>query len=135
MPSGAELFVQSIRELGISRIFTLPYLVIAIGHLLPRRLWLPNWLTVANYGVYLYGFVVSQTLLFLGMRTPWLLAVTAVPIALACGLVSWHLVEKRAMKLRRFLIRRRKPAGRDAESEPTEELPKVGAPQPAPATG
>src|SRR4051794_32770847 len=66
---GLDFAFYSSSTVEIVRIFTLPYLVIAIGHLLPRRLWLPNWLTVANYGVYLYGFVVLQTLLFLGLRT------------------------------------------------------------------
>jgi len=131
------LYASAIVE--VSRIFTLPYLVISLGHLLPRRLWLPSWLTVANYGVYLYGFVVLQTLLFLGMRTPWLVAATAVPIALVAGLVSWHLVEKQAMKLRKpLMLRRRKPtpapAPEPADGAPTEELPPVGTPQPAPAT-
>lgn len=138
---GIDFTLYSSAMVEVARIFTLPYLVIAIGHLLPRRLWLPNWLTVANYGVYLYGFVVLQTLLFLGVRTPWLVALTAVPIALGLGLLSWHLVEKQAMKLRRVLIRRRTPdraptTGPPAPgSEPTEEMTPVGPPQPAPATG
>jgi peptidoglycan/LPS O-acetylase OafA/YrhL len=154
---GIDFTLYSSSMVEISRIVTLPYLVIAIGHLLPRRLWLPNWLTVANYGVYLYGFVVLQTLIFLGMRMPWLIAVTAVPIALGLGLISWHLVEKQAMKLRRVLIRRRRPAPEpqppaDAEptaestgaptaestgepaGEPTERMPPVGPPQHAPAS-
>jgi peptidoglycan/LPS O-acetylase OafA/YrhL len=158
---GIDFTLYSSAMVEVARIFTLPYLVIAIGHLLPRRLWLPNWLTVANYGVYLYGFLVLQTLLFLGLRTPWLVAATAVPIALVAGLVSWHVVEKQAMKLRRLFIRRRKPApdppepgrepaseqdqvpgqrpeprsGPEPGSEPTEELPPVGSPRTAPATG
>ncbi|HEY0452461.1 acyltransferase [Actinophytocola sp.] len=140
---GIDFTLYSSAMVEVARIFTLPYLVIAIGHLLPRRLWLPGWLTVANYGVYLYGFVVLQTLLFLGLRTPWLVAAAAVPVALVAGLVSWHVVEKQAMKLRHVLIRRRKPAavpreepaaGAPPGSEPTEELPAVGSPQPAPAT-
>jgi len=147
---GLDFAFYSSSTVEIVRIFTLPYLVIAIGHLLPRRLWLPNWLTVANYGVYLYGFVVLQTLLFLGLRTPWMVAVTAVPIALGLGLASWHLVEKQAMKLRRVLIRRRKPApepdpndgpadgppDRSPHTEPpTDRMRPVADPQPAPATG
>jgi peptidoglycan/LPS O-acetylase OafA/YrhL len=148
---GVDFAFYSSSMVEIVRIFTLPYLVIAIGHLLPRRLWLPNWLTVANYGVYLYGFVVLQTLLFLGLRTPWVVAVTAVPIALGLGLVSWHLVEKQAMKLRRVLIRRRKPApgpdpddgptdgppadGQPHTEPPTDRMRPFGSPQPAPATG
>jgi peptidoglycan/LPS O-acetylase OafA/YrhL len=136
---GADFAFYSSSMVEIVRIFTLPYLVITIGALLPRRLWLPNWLTVANYGVYLYGFVVLQLLLFLGLRTPWLIALTAVPIALGIGLLSWHGVEKQAMKLRRVLIRRRTPAvaptaGPPDTEPPTEELTPVSAPHPAPAT-
>lgn len=139
---GVDFAFYSTSMVEIARIFTLPYLVIAIGHLLPRRLWLPNWLTVANYGVYLYGFVVLQTLLFLGLRTPWVIALTAVPIALGLGLVSWHVVEKQAMKLRRVFIRRRKPAldrgpsGGPPDTEPpTDKMHPVASSQPAPATG
>ncbi|MGH3756566.1 acyltransferase family protein [Actinophytocola sp.] len=137
---GVDFTLYSSAMVEVARIFTLPYLVVAIGHLLPRRLWLPNWLTVANYGVYLYGFVVLQTLLFLGVGPPWLVAAAAVPIALGCGLISWHVVEKQAMKLRRVLIRRpaRKPEpagepGSGTSDEQTEEFPPVGPAQPAPA--
>jgi peptidoglycan/LPS O-acetylase OafA/YrhL len=125
------LYASSMVE--VARIFTLPYLVVAIGHLLPRRLWLPNWLTVANYGVYLYGFVVLQSLLFLGLRTPWQLALTAVPIALVCGLISWHVVEKQAMKLRRLFIRRRTPSAEPPAEPPTDRIAPVGQPTTATA--
>jgi peptidoglycan/LPS O-acetylase OafA/YrhL len=151
---GLDFVLYSSSTVEVARIFTLPYLVVAIGSLLPRRLWLPNWLAVANYGVYLYGFLVLQTLLFLGLRTPWVLALTAVPIALGCGLVSWHVVEKQAMKLRHVLIRRRRPApdresagppdasgssGPESSTEqagtepPTDRMQPVGPPAPAPS--
>lgn len=135
--AGIDFTLYASAMVEVARIFTLPYIVISLGHLLPRRLWLPSWLTVANYGVYLYGFVVLQTLLFLGLRTPWLVAATALPIALVLGLGSWHLVEKQAMKLRRVLMfqrRTRAPERESAGEAPTEELPPVGAAQPASAT-
>lgn len=55
-----------------------------------------------SYGVYLYGWVGQQVLAFLGVYrlgyVPYVLL--SLLFAFACAIVSWHLVEKHAMKLK-----------------------------------
>ncbi len=46
-----------------------------------------------SYGLYLYGFPVQQTLLAAGIATPMAMLGWALPVALCCAAVSWHLVE------------------------------------------
>jgi len=51
-----------------------------------------------SYGLYIYGWPVEQTLLYLrpGLAWPALFAI-ALPVSAAVAFLSWHLVEKRAM--------------------------------------
>lgn len=129
-----ELVMHGSAMVEISRLVTVPYAVLALGHLLPRRLWLPSWLTVASYGVYLYGFPTEQTVLHLGVRSPGLVALFSVPVALAFGLLSWHLVENPAMKLRRPLFRLgRRPRSTPLPASSPSAAPAVPAPHPPPA--
>jgi peptidoglycan/LPS O-acetylase OafA/YrhL len=117
----------------ITRAITVPYAVLTIGTKLPSWLCLPNWLTVASFGVFLYGFPVEQTLAWLGADSPWEVIGAGVPIALLLGLASWHLVEKQGLRLRTSLtdkpratepepVTQRIPRVRDAD-HPTEPLP------------
>ncbi|HEV7647575.1 MAG TPA: acyltransferase [Actinophytocola sp.] len=126
----------------ITRAITVPYAVLTIGTKLPSWLCLPNWLTVASFGVFLYGFPVEQTLAWLGADRPWEVIGAGVPIALLLGLASWHLVEKHGLRLRSTLtdkppepgrepVTERIPAIRDFDA-PTEELPVL---HPVPRTG
>jgi len=52
-----------------------------------------------SYGIYLYGFPIQQTIVYLGypnhLRSPYFLTLIAAVLATACGLASWHLIEKR----------------------------------------
>ncbi|MET0133879.1 MAG: acyltransferase [Kibdelosporangium sp.] len=98
---------------ALARMVTVPYLVFTIAERLPRRSWLPPSLTMASYGTYLYGFPTAQIVIQAGARSPLLVSLLAVPIAFGLGLLSWHLVEKPAMKLRRFL-RHPRPVQPDA---------------------
>jgi peptidoglycan/LPS O-acetylase OafA/YrhL len=55
-----------------------------------------------SYGMYLSGFVVQQFLVWAGLvhvHQPWLSFVEGAVLATAFGYASWHLVEKRAMRL------------------------------------
>ncbi len=55
-----------------------------------------------SYGMYLSGFVVQQFLVWVGLvhvHQPWLAFVEGAVLATAFGYASWHLVEKRAMRL------------------------------------
>ena len=54
-----------------------------------------------SYGTYLYGFPVQQAAIALGVRDPWTLFAIGVPTSVALAALSWHLVEKRALALKR----------------------------------
>lgn len=58
--------------------------------------------TDISYGVYLYSFPVQQALIaWLGPRFhPLGLAAVALPLSWLCGFASWHIVEKRALRLK-----------------------------------
>ncbi|MGW5424525.1 acyltransferase family protein [Streptomyces sp. NPDC003943] len=77
-----------------------------------------------SYGIYIYGFVVQQTLAVLGW-TRWgmsaYLAITMV-LTLLCAALSWHLVERPALRLK-DLGRRRPPEarGRTVVAKPAAE--------------
>lgn len=113
----------------ITRALTVPYAVLTIGTKLPRQLTLPSWLTVASFGVFIYGFPVEQTLSYLGVRDTWQIIALGVPISLGFGLLSWHLVEKHALRLRSKLTRRDPPprpaAALGQPDAPTVELPAI----------
>ena len=53
-----------------------------------------------SYGVYLYAFPIQQlmTMHFGGAMSPLLNFAIATPLALFCGILSWHLVEKRCIR-------------------------------------
>jgi peptidoglycan/LPS O-acetylase OafA/YrhL len=116
-----EFFVYPSPIADITRAITVPYAVLTIGTKLPRRLCLPGWLTVASFGVFLYGFPVEQTLAWLGADTPWQVIGAGVPIALLLGLLSWHAVEKHGLKLRTVLTERRPARTPDRGGEPLTE--------------
>jgi peptidoglycan/LPS O-acetylase OafA/YrhL len=62
-----------------------------------------------SYGLYIYGWPVEQTLLYLtgGALAWWQLFPPALAISAALAFLSWHLIEKRALRL--------KPRGATAE--------------------
>ncbi|MFD0200108.1 MULTISPECIES: acyltransferase family protein [Saccharothrix] len=110
----------------VTRLVTVPYVVLAIGTLLPQRLWLPSAVTMSSYGVYLYGFPTEQFVAHLGVESKWLMALVSVPIAFALGMLSWHLVESPGMKLRKVLLRRRPSPPRPEEPPVADEPVPVG---------
>jgi len=84
---------------------TLPYVVLVLGYRGPavvdramRRI------GDISYGTYIYAFPVQQLIIHyhLGIGPGWLIAAT-VPITYACAFLSWRLVERPALRLRRRL--------------------------------
>lgn len=78
------------------------YFIMYLAARLPRRL---QWIGTKNdysYGVYIYGFLVQQTVAFFGgHRLGYLpFALIALIISLGLAWLSWHIVEKRAMALK-----------------------------------
>lgn len=54
-----------------------------------------------SYGAYLYAFPIQQTMVWLGVRSPWLLLSTSLPLTLLCATLSWMCVESPTMRLKR----------------------------------
>lgn len=80
------------------------YFVMYLAARLPRQV---HWIGKKNdysYGVYIYGFLVQQVLAYLGVHTwgyvPYVLI--ALVITLGFALLSWHGVEKWAMRLKNW---------------------------------
>ncbi len=59
-----------------------------------------------SYGAFLYGFVIQQLYAYLlpDYRSWWLSMLVCVPASILVAAFSWHLVEKPALKLRKFLF-------------------------------
>jgi peptidoglycan/LPS O-acetylase OafA/YrhL len=57
-----------------------------------------------SYGTYLYAFLIQQTLLNFFPLKHWQLTLLTIPIALLFGFLSWNLVEKRFLSLKKTLI-------------------------------
>jgi peptidoglycan/LPS O-acetylase OafA/YrhL len=81
----------------------LTYVVVFVGMLaLPR---LPLLQTGDySYGIYLYGFPIAQALVLVSPSLRgqgWLVALLAIPATLLFAAASWHLIEKRALLLKR----------------------------------
>jgi peptidoglycan/LPS O-acetylase OafA/YrhL len=83
--------------------FTLPLIVILLGFTswpAMHRLLSANRLGDISYGVYIYSFPVQQTLMHYFKFNAIELMVSSLIISVALGFLSWHLVEKRALKLK-----------------------------------
>jgi peptidoglycan/LPS O-acetylase OafA/YrhL len=77
--------------------------VLWASHHWPRVLTGSAVWTGVSYGVYLWGFPVTQALIAVGVGAPALLALLALPLTLAAGWVSWVLVERPTAELKRYL--------------------------------
>lgn len=64
-----------------------------------------------SYGLYLYAFPIQQAIVqFLpSYRTWWVVFCLAVPITFCVALVSWHMIEKPCLRLKRFVQNAPKP--------------------------
>lgn len=82
------------------------YLTAFIGLTRPRRVWLVSSGDY-SYGLFLYGFPIQQAVVAsfgAGGQSWWANAAISWCLAFALAFLSWHLVEKNAMKLRPRLL-------------------------------
>lgn len=83
-------------------VFPLPaaYILLYIGVSAPFDIRIPKWIGDISYGAYLYGWPVQQVVrVFVGPTASWLdIFAWSMPIALLIGWVSWHLIERPALK-------------------------------------
>jgi peptidoglycan/LPS O-acetylase OafA/YrhL len=79
-------------------VLVLPFAIVGLGHHLPAQLRRIGDATDISYGLYLYGFPVSQLIIAVfgqdSLNAP-LLAVASVVGTIPLAYLSWHLVEKR----------------------------------------
>jgi peptidoglycan/LPS O-acetylase OafA/YrhL len=93
-------------------VLSIPYLALFFAY----RSWgglraLTNHADV-SYGLYLLAFPVQQTIVHIGgasLPAPGVVVAIALPITYLLALCSWHLVEKRALRLKGALAGRREP--------------------------
>lgn len=85
--------------------FPVSYLTVFLGLLNPRRMSLVSSGDY-SYSIYLYGFPIQQVIaaLFPGFRHWWFNMAIALPVVCLASYGSWHLIEKRCLRLRRHLI-------------------------------
>lgn len=102
----ALVLLASLRVGGFSTIGTIAgaYFVLYLAARLPASV---HWIGQKNdysYGVYIYGFLVQQVLAYLGLHklgyVPYVFG--ALVISLGLAWLSWHGVEKWAMKLKNW---------------------------------
>ncbi|NIH82152.1 acyltransferase family protein [Amycolatopsis viridis] len=91
--------------------FAAGYGAIVWAHHWPRRLARYDKWVYGSYGMYIWAMPVQQLIVFAGVRDPFLLMALALPLAYACGLLSWLVVEVPTQRLRVFL--RPRPAAPD----------------------
>jgi peptidoglycan/LPS O-acetylase OafA/YrhL len=71
----------------------------------PSRRWLRG--ADYSYGIYLYGFSVQQTVVYMlpAARLWYVNALVSLPLVVLVAAFSWHVVEKPANRLRPWLTR------------------------------
>ena len=78
----------------------LPVLIISFGTLNTPLL---SWVRLYgdfSYGIYLWGFFVQQVLMHLFRLSLLELMLASIVVTYACGALSWHLIEKQALRLK-----------------------------------
>lgn len=79
----------------------LGYVLFAASYL--PKVWRPR--SDVSYGTYIYAFPVQQTIAALIPSVSWwFMTVIAIPVVLIFAYASWHLVEKPAMRAKRFRV-------------------------------
>jgi peptidoglycan/LPS O-acetylase OafA/YrhL len=82
----------------------LPFLVIANGLSFSKILdYIPNKWGDISYGVYIYGFLVQQTLLNYLSLHPFILIILSLSITYVLSYLSWHYVEKKCLKYKSII--------------------------------
>ncbi|RKE83245.1 acyltransferase family protein [Epilithonimonas arachidiradicis] len=77
----------------------LPLLVILVCISFSKQLaFIPNLIGDISYGVYIYGFIVQQTLMNFFILNPYELAVISLSITYIFSYLSWNYVEKKMLK-------------------------------------
>jgi len=98
-------FLISKDALFVCYILLTPYLVLCIAYLPQGKILNYNKLGDYSYGTYIYAWPIQQTLAvsFIAI-SPYMMMVSAFFITLLLAILSWHFIEKPAMRLKRHFI-------------------------------
>lgn len=101
---GGCLFVTGWHVLGV--MIAMPFFIISVGESSTPVLRKFGRFGDISYGVYIYAFMVQQTLIWIfGVSGSFFLHLSAtIVVTFACAWLSWHCIEKRALSLKPFLI-------------------------------
>jgi len=80
----------------------LPFLVLLLGFLPVRGIKGFGKLGDASYGIYIYSFPIQQTLIWFFKVDASILMIYSILLSIVFGYLSWHLIEKRALRLKKI---------------------------------
>jgi peptidoglycan/LPS O-acetylase OafA/YrhL len=81
-----------------AQLISFAVLVIAVATMTSRSARRLRTLGDPSYGIYIYGYPIQQTLVWAGVGSSIALLCLSLPISLAFGYASWHLVESRFVR-------------------------------------
>lgn len=91
----------------LASVLLLPYVVLSVAYLSGDVLTRPLRGIDASYGAYVYAFPIQQLLAGAFVLTPLAMFALAAPLAVGMGVISWLLVERRALALKDHRLVRR----------------------------
>jgi peptidoglycan/LPS O-acetylase OafA/YrhL len=84
---------------GITLVYSVFFIAFA------RKLCLPRWVSDYSYGIYLYAWPIQQLISLVSPRWgPYEMVAVALPLSWICGALSWHIVERPVLRLKRVDI-------------------------------
>lgn len=90
------------KAFDFTHFFTLPVVVILFGSKSTKYInSIGAKIGDMSYGIYIYGFPVAQTLMYFYLFNHIELMIYSTFITVVLGYLSWHLIEKRALKLKK----------------------------------
>lgn len=95
--------VIATHQFYFAQFLLLPVIIIIIGTYATKGIaGLNKKIGDFSYGIYLYGFIVQQTLVHFYKMDHMQLMLTAIPLTYIVGALSWYLIEKRALTLKKY---------------------------------